>query len=148
METHNEQEISPRQQHFQIPHTQTVSLELTVVQSNIHDDSTSTELQYKIHGKMVQYNSDVEPIVLIKEKGPISYELWLKVALRCRVVVRPVCPMFLLVSSSSSCNVRHSLLPRGIARAHLRGASLPLTGTFRIYFEVSLQVGRLLVCAS
>ena len=45
--------------------------------------------------------------------------------LRRRVVVRPVCPIVLLVSSSSS-KIWHSLLPWRVARALLRCAFLPL----------------------
>ena len=63
---------------------------------------------------------------------PLSLPSWVVCCLAFRVAaVRPVSPMVLLVSSSSSRNLRHSLLPRDKARAHLRGASLPLIGTFR-----------------
>ena len=45
--------------------------------------------------------------------------------LRRRIVVRPDCPIVLLVSSSSS-NIWHSLLPSRVARALLHCAFLPL----------------------
>ena len=47
------------------------------------------------------------------------------VDLRRRVVVKPVCPIVLLVLSLSS-SFRHSLSPWGVARALLRCAFLPL----------------------